>query len=73
LDTKTASCICGALLYSKYNWWQTLIIQLIMKITGGSTDKAQDIETPINYNYRWLNEQVMAILNSFMKVLACVI
>ena len=34
----------GALLYSKYNWWQTLIIQLIMKITGGSTDKSQDIE-----------------------------
>ena len=34
----------GALLYSRYNWWQTLIIQLIMKITGGSTDKKEDIE-----------------------------
>lgn len=34
----------GALLYSRYNWWQTLIIQLIMKITGGSTDKTQDVE-----------------------------
>lgn len=34
----------GALLYSRYNWWQTLIIQLIMKITGGSTDSSQDIE-----------------------------
>jgi len=34
----------GALLYSRYNWWQTLIIQLIMKITGGSTDKSKDIE-----------------------------
>ena len=34
----------GALLYSRYNWWQTLIIQLIMKITGGSTDKEKDIE-----------------------------
>jgi menaquinone-dependent protoporphyrinogen oxidase len=34
----------GALLYSRYNWWQTLIIQLIMKITGGSTDKSTDIE-----------------------------
>ena len=34
----------GALLYSRYNWWQTLIIQLIMKITGGSTDKDKDIE-----------------------------
>lgn len=34
----------GALLYSRYNWWQTLIIQLIMKMTGGSTDKSQDIE-----------------------------
>lgn len=34
----------GALLYSRYNWWQTLIIQLIMKITGGSTDTSQDVE-----------------------------
>ncbi len=34
----------GALLYSRYNWWQTLIIQLIMKITGGSTDTSQDLE-----------------------------
>ncbi len=34
----------GALLYSRYNWWQTLLIQLIMKMTGGSTDKRQDIE-----------------------------
>ena len=34
----------GALLYSRYNWWQTLLIQLIMKMTGGSTDKSQDIE-----------------------------
>ena len=34
----------GALLYSRYNWWQTLLIQFIMKMTGGSTDKSQDIE-----------------------------
>lgn len=34
----------GALLYSRYNWWQTLLIQLIMKMTGGSTDSSQDIE-----------------------------
>jgi menaquinone-dependent protoporphyrinogen oxidase len=34
----------GALLYSRYNWWQTLLIQLIMKITGGSTDTSKDIE-----------------------------
>jgi len=34
----------GALLYSRYNWWQTLLIQLIMKMTGGSTDKSQDLE-----------------------------
>jgi len=34
----------GALLYSRYNWWQTLLIQLIMKMTGGSTDKTKDME-----------------------------
>lgn len=41
---KQQAVFAGALLYSKYNWWQTLIIQLIMKITGGSTDKSKDIE-----------------------------
>lgn len=34
----------GALLYSRYNWWQTLLIQFIMKMTGGSTDKTKDME-----------------------------
>ena len=34
----------GALLYSRYNWWQTLLIQMIMKMIGGSTDSSQDIE-----------------------------
>ncbi|WP_017223442.1 menaquinone-dependent protoporphyrinogen IX dehydrogenase [Moritella dasanensis] len=41
---KQQAVFAGALSYSKYNWWQTLIIQLIMKITGGSTDKSKDIE-----------------------------
>jgi menaquinone-dependent protoporphyrinogen oxidase len=41
---KQKAVFAGALLYSRYNWWQTLIIQLIMKITGGSTDKTKDIE-----------------------------
>jgi menaquinone-dependent protoporphyrinogen oxidase len=41
---KQLAVFAGALSYSKYNWWQTLIIQLIMKITGGSTDKSKDIE-----------------------------
>ncbi len=34
----------GALRYSRYRWWQSLIIQFIMLLTGGSTDKTQDIE-----------------------------
>lgn len=34
----------GSLQYSRYNWWQTRIIQLIMKMTGGSTDKSIDLE-----------------------------
>lgn len=34
----------GALLYSRYNFINTKIIQLIMKITGGSTDRSKDIE-----------------------------
>lgn len=34
----------GALLYSRYTWWQSMIIQFIMWMTGGSTDKSQDLE-----------------------------
>lgn len=34
----------GALRYSRYRWWQSLIIQFIMLLTGGSTDKMKDIE-----------------------------
>lgn len=41
---KLLAVFAGALLYSRYNWWQTLIIQLIMKLTGGSTDTSRDIE-----------------------------
>lgn len=41
---KLQAVFAGALLYSRYTWWQTLLIQLIMKMTGGSTDKSQDIE-----------------------------
>ncbi len=41
---KTLGVFAGALRYSRYNWWQTRLIQLIMMITGGSTDTSQDIE-----------------------------
>jgi menaquinone-dependent protoporphyrinogen oxidase len=41
---KTLGVFAGALQYSRYNWWQTRIIQLIMKITGGSTDTSKDLE-----------------------------
>ncbi len=34
----------GACAWSKYNFWQTKIIQLIMVITKGPTDTGQDIE-----------------------------
>ncbi|NRA59594.1 MAG: menaquinone-dependent protoporphyrinogen IX dehydrogenase [Psychrobium sp.] len=34
----------GALLYSKYGFVDKFMIRLIMKITGGNTDTAQDIE-----------------------------
>lgn len=41
---KIRAMFAGALRYSIYNWWQTILIQIIMKITGGSTDKSKDIE-----------------------------
>ncbi|MDP8163444.1 menaquinone-dependent protoporphyrinogen IX dehydrogenase [Pasteurella skyensis] len=34
----------GRLLYSKYHWFERIIIQFIMRITGGETDTSKDIE-----------------------------
>ncbi len=34
----------GSLLYSRYNFFDRIMIQLIMKITKGSTDASKDIE-----------------------------
>jgi menaquinone-dependent protoporphyrinogen oxidase len=45
----------GALRYSRYNWWQKRIIQLIMWMTGGSTDTSRDIEFT-----NWANVQKFA-------------
>jgi Flavodoxin len=45
----------GALRYSRYTWWQKRIIQLIMWITGGSTDTSSDIEFT-----NWTNVQKFA-------------
>lgn len=56
---KSIGVFAGALKYSEYNWWQTRIIQLIMKITGGSTDTRQDIEFT-----NW--EQVKAFTRGFI-------
>ncbi len=41
---RQCAVFAGALRYSRYTWWQTRIIQLIMWMTGGSTDKSQDLE-----------------------------
>jgi len=34
----------GALYYSRYTWYDRMMIRLIMWITGGPTDPAQDVE-----------------------------
>ena len=34
----------GALLYPRYKWIDRVMIQLIMKITGGETDSTKEIE-----------------------------
>ncbi|WP_417616651.1 menaquinone-dependent protoporphyrinogen IX dehydrogenase [Oceanisphaera sp.] len=41
---RTIGVFAGALKYSEYTWWQTRLIQMIMKMTGGSTDTSQDLE-----------------------------
>ena len=52
--------VAGALRYSQYNWWQKRIIQLIMWMTGGSTDTKQDVEFT-----NWSNVQKFA--EQFLK------
>lgn len=39
-----AETFAGALHYPEYNWFDRVMIQLIMKMTGGETDSTQDIE-----------------------------
>jgi len=34
----------GALLYSKYRWFDKMMIRFIMKMTGGETDTSKDVE-----------------------------
>ncbi|GAA4652337.1 menaquinone-dependent protoporphyrinogen IX dehydrogenase [Kistimonas scapharcae] len=36
--------MAGSLLYSRYRWFDRVMIQLIMKMTGGNTDASKDIE-----------------------------
>lgn len=41
---KLAAAFAGALHYPEYRWFDRVMIQLIMKISGGVTDATQDIE-----------------------------
>lgn len=36
--------LAGALFYPRYNWFDRMMIQFIMKITGGETDPTKEIE-----------------------------
>ncbi|WP_211829170.1 menaquinone-dependent protoporphyrinogen IX dehydrogenase [Kistimonas asteriae] len=36
--------MAGSLLYSRYRWFDRVMIQFIMKMTGGNTDASKDIE-----------------------------
>ncbi|OOF37091.1 menaquinone-dependent protoporphyrinogen IX dehydrogenase [Rodentibacter heidelbergensis] len=39
-----AAVFAGALLYPRYKWFDRVMIQFIMKITGGETDTTKEIE-----------------------------
>ncbi len=41
---KDVAVFAGEVCWSKYSWWQTKIIQLIMVITKGPTDTSVDME-----------------------------
>lgn len=39
-----SAVFAGALLYPRYNWFDRIMIQFIMKLTGGETDATKEIE-----------------------------
>ncbi|OOF41563.1 protoporphyrinogen oxidase [Rodentibacter rarus] len=39
-----AAVFAGALLYPRYKWFDRVMIQFIMKITGGETDTSKEVE-----------------------------
>ncbi|OOF61895.1 menaquinone-dependent protoporphyrinogen IX dehydrogenase [Rodentibacter pneumotropicus] len=41
---KLAAVFAGALLYPRYKWFDRVMIQFIMKITGGETDISKEVE-----------------------------
>ncbi|MGL5729477.1 MAG: menaquinone-dependent protoporphyrinogen IX dehydrogenase [Plesiomonas sp.] len=41
---KLAAVFAGALYYPRYKWFDRIMIQLIMRITGGETDTSKEIE-----------------------------
>ena len=41
---KLAAVFAGALFYPRYRWIDRVMIQIIMKITGGETDPKKEIE-----------------------------
>lgn len=41
---KLAAVFAGALFYPRYKWFDRVMIQFIMKITGGETDSTKEIE-----------------------------
>ncbi|WP_044469660.1 menaquinone-dependent protoporphyrinogen IX dehydrogenase [Mannheimia massilioguelmaensis] len=56
-----SAVFAGALLYPRYKWFDRIMIQLIMKITGGETDTTQEIEFT-NWN------QVVYFANQINKI-----
>lgn len=41
---KLAAVFAGALLYPRYHWFDRMMIQFIMRVTGGETDTSKEIE-----------------------------
>lgn len=41
---KLAAVFAGALFYPRYKWFDRVMIQFIMKITGGETDTTKEVE-----------------------------
>ena len=55
---KLAAVFAGALFYPRYKWFDQVMIQFIMRITGGETDTTKEIEYTDWEKVKWFAQRI---------------